>query len=168
MTGTSTNCSKKIHTFCMDLEIGRFVCQHSFGLDSGPEHVDFARVAGRRFHVDAVRRLGRRHAGKVDVHRVRSFDGRLVRGRVSLTPVVVEHEVDLRRRENNLLLLLKITIEIRLTYRFGFSFGVFHSDVDCSFARGERLDGKVRFCSHRRTGRFDSRTVHANAVCTRA
>lgn len=147
--------------------MSRFVDENSFGLYAGPEHLDFIRIAGRRVHVHVMRRFRCRHSGEVYVYLVRSFHSGLVRSRISLTPVVVENDVHLSDEKKLKKLIPVIVITVVRSHRFGFSSGVFYRHVHRPFARRKRLDGKLRFGSYARTGRFDSGTVHANAKkCT--
>jgi len=75
----------------MDFEISRSVREHAFGLYTWPEDIYFVWITSRRIHVNVIRRFRSRYPGEVHVHFMRSFDDRFVRGRVSLTSVVVEN-----------------------------------------------------------------------------
>lgn len=87
------------YTFRVDFEMGRLVDEHAFGLYARSKHLDFVRIASRRVHVDVVRRFRSRHARKVYVHLVRSFDNRLVRSCISLTSIVIENKIDLKQKK---------------------------------------------------------------------
>lgn len=80
----------------MDFKISRSVREHAFGLYTRPEDIYFVWIASWRIHVNVIRRFWSWDAGKVDVHFMRSFDDWFVRGRVGLTSVVVENQINLK------------------------------------------------------------------------
>lgn len=85
----------------MDFEVSRSVREHAFGLYTRSKDVYFVWIASRSIHVNVIRRFRSRDAGKVHVHFVRSLENWLVRGRVSLTSVVVENQINLETGKKN-------------------------------------------------------------------
>jgi len=97
----------------MDFKISWSVREYAFGLYTRPEDIYFVWIASRRIHVNVIRRFWSRDAGKVYVHFMRSFDDWFVRGRVCLTSVVVENQINLKIKEKNHLIMKNITSSVR-------------------------------------------------------